>query len=194
MCSSRIRRPRRGLGAVVVHVVMEHVVGEIARQETGAEREVSGIAGHQVEAVDEQRGQGDAHRGGHYQPHRIVGMVVVDPVDDPMQSGADAAVGLEMEHDAVQPVLGQRPEQVAAEQVEDGQPACATDHALHEHERDRRPEQDRRHARVHARELVEQVRIEHARRGAHELAAAQPLELVGGEVAEILTLLGRHTP
>ena len=41
-------------------------------------------------------------------------MVVVDAVDDEVQPRPDAIFGLEVEHHPVQPVLGQRPEQVSA--------------------------------------------------------------------------------
>ena len=98
-----------------------------------------------------------------------------------MQPCADALLGLEVEHDPVQPVLGQRPEQVAAERATAASPSrrrarsARTTTRKHDH----RAEQDRRHRRVHARELVEQVGVEHARRGAQHVAAAQALELVG---------------
>ena len=42
-------------------------------------------------------------------------MVVVDAVDDPVQPRPDALLRLEVEHQAVHPVLGQRPEEIAAE-------------------------------------------------------------------------------
>ncbi len=41
-------------------------------------------------------------------------MLVVDAVDDPVQPRAEPMVGLEVEHDAVQPVLEQRPKRVPA--------------------------------------------------------------------------------
>ena len=85
-------------------------------------------------------------------------MIVVDAVDDPVQARTDALLGLEVEHDPVQPVLGQRPEQVAAEDPHDRPPARAADHSLDQQDRDHRTEQDRRHGRMHARELVEQSR------------------------------------
>ena len=78
------------LGPVVVHVVMQHVVAQVSAQEARAEGQERRAAEHQVEAVDEQRGQRDAQRRRHDQPHRVVGMVVVHAVDDPVQPGADA--------------------------------------------------------------------------------------------------------
>ena len=43
----------------------------------------------------------------------VVGVVVVDAVDDEVEPAADRVVGLPVEDLAVQPVLGQRPDQRA---------------------------------------------------------------------------------
>ena len=87
-------------------------------------------------------------------------------------------LGLEVEHDPVQPVLGQRPEQVAAEQPQGVSPARPVDEALDQQNTIAGHEQDRRHRRVHARELVEQVGVEHPRRGLEDLAAAQAVQIL----------------
>ena len=42
-------------------------------------------------------------------------MVVVDAVDDPVEPGAEAVLGLEVEDQPVHPVLRERPEDVAGE-------------------------------------------------------------------------------
>ena len=62
---------------------------------------------------DERERHGGRRR--HDEPQRVVGMVVVDAVDHPVQPGADPVLGLEVEDDAVQPVLRQRPDGVAAQ-------------------------------------------------------------------------------
>src|ERR1039458_10563577 len=50
---------QRGLGAMMVHVVVQHVVGQIASQEGGAEGKEGRSAQHQIEAVYEDRRQRD---------------------------------------------------------------------------------------------------------------------------------------
>ena len=47
-------------------------------------------------------------------------MVVVDAVDDPVHPRAEALLGLEVEHDPVQPVLEQRPQRVATDRQPGG--------------------------------------------------------------------------
>ena len=49
-------------------------------------------------------------------------MIVVDAVDHPVQPGADAVLGLEVEDDPVQPVLEQGPDDVADEREPDRVP------------------------------------------------------------------------
>ena len=46
----------------------------------------------------------------HHQPQLVVGMVVVDAVDDEVHAAAEGVVGLPVEDEPVQPVLGQRPD------------------------------------------------------------------------------------
>ena len=74
-----------------------------------------GIRGRRSEDEDEQpeeeRGQRDARARGHHQPQAVVGVVVVDAVDDEVEAGADRVVGLPVEDEAVQPVLRQRPDE-----------------------------------------------------------------------------------
>jgi hypothetical protein len=49
----------RGLRTVVVHVVVQHVVGQVARQEPGGEGQPAGRAEHEREDPQEQRRQRD---------------------------------------------------------------------------------------------------------------------------------------
>ena len=76
-------------------------------------------------------------------------MLVVDAVRDVVEAGSDRMLGLPVEDDAVDHVLAQRPEQVAAGDQPDRIPADAVDEAEHERGEDHRAEQNRRHGRVH---------------------------------------------
>ena len=51
--------------------------------------------------------------GRHHEPHPVVRMVVMDAVDDEVEPAADRVVGLPVEDQTVQPVLGERPDQRA---------------------------------------------------------------------------------
>ena len=56
-------------------------------------------------------------------------MIVVDAMDDPVQARTDPVVRLEVEDDPVQPVLGQRPDQVATGHPGDDPHADVVDEA-----------------------------------------------------------------
>ena len=90
-------------------------------------------------------------------------MVMVDAVNDPVQARSDPALGLEVEGEAVDGVLAQRPEDVAADgaadRLEHGDPLQREDRERH----DRGHEEQRHNDRVNARQLVEDARLEHLR-------------------------------
>jgi len=164
--------------AVVVQRVVQHVVDEVAGEEAGRDRPGHRRAEDQHEREHEQRRQWDRHGRRHDQSQRIVGMVVVDAVHHPVQPRADAVLRLEMEDAAVDPVLAEGPEEVAAGDLDQRRP----DRRLrqrqdHEH-RHRRSEDQRRHRRMDARELVEPRPAEHRRRGAQPLGARGELRVV----------------
>ena len=95
-------------------------------------------------------------------------MVVVDAVDHEVHPAPEVVVGLEVEHDPVQPVLRQRPEEVAAGDPGQRDHAGATE-AEHGQQADRGPEQDQRDERMDPGEEVQEVRLEHLRRGFENL-------------------------
>ncbi len=150
---------------------MGHVVGEVTGYKAGAERRRVVGADHEVERGDDDHADRNAHRGGHDEAHRVVWVVVVDAVDDPVKACADPILGLEVKDDPVQPVLEERPRQVAADEEagedEHGEMLKGEDR---EHN-DRRREDDHRHRRMHAREEVEQAGVEHPRRRAQRVCA-----------------------
>ena len=70
----------------------------------------AGVPKISAEGEEEERRQRDRDRRRHHQPHLVVGMVVVDAVDDEVHAAAEGVVGLPVEDEPVQPVLGQRPD------------------------------------------------------------------------------------
>ncbi len=115
MCRSRSIRPERATRAEVVDVVVDHVVGEVAGEESSAESGRIASAEDQKEDPEHERPQRDADRRWHHQAQRVVRMIVVDAVDDPVHPRAEALLRLEVEDDPVQPVLEQRPQRIAGE-------------------------------------------------------------------------------
>ena len=103
----------------VVDVEVGEVVGQVAREEARAEAQRGARGQHEVEREHEDRAQ--RQRGGrrHHEPQGVVRMVVVDAVEHPVQPGPDAALGCVVEDDAVQPVLRQRPGQIARKRRRD---------------------------------------------------------------------------
>jgi hypothetical protein len=99
-------------------------------------------------------------------------VVVVHAVDDPVQPRAEPLLGLEVEDHAVDPVLRQRPEEVAAHEQADHRKGGDALRGEHDQDHDRRHEDEHRHGRVDARQLVEQFVLEHPRRGAEQVGSA----------------------
>ena len=93
--------------------------------------------------------------GGITEPHRVVGVVVVDAVDDPVQPCAELALRLEMEDRAVDPVLGERPERVPAEEAEPRLPQRKASERECSENDDRRGEEKQRRDGPAPRESVE---------------------------------------
>ena len=102
----------------VMKRVVEHVVEQVSEEEPRGGRH----PGARSERADEQReeagGERDRDDGRHHGPERIVGVVVVDAVEDPVQPRAEPALRFEMEDRAVDPVLGEGPERISPEEAE----------------------------------------------------------------------------
>jgi hypothetical protein len=84
----------------------------------------------------------------------------------------EALLGLEVEHQPVQPVLEQGPDRVARRQQADRAEQADPGQRPDRQRDDRRPEDQDRHHRVHAREGVEQAGLEHRRRGTQDVGPA----------------------
>src|SRR5665811_805629 len=103
------------LGHEVVHVVVRVVVEEVAGDEAAEERVRGGRAEDQGEGEEEERRQRDRDGRRHHQPQLVVGVVVVDAVDDEVHAPPEGVVGLPVEDQPVQPVLRQCPDPDPAE-------------------------------------------------------------------------------
>jgi hypothetical protein len=91
-------------------------------------------------------------------------MVVVDAVDHPVQAHPELAVErLEVEDRAVQPVLEQRPEDVARHEQHEALHGPHAAQARHEQDGDDGHEDQRRDRRVDTRERIQQPALEHRR-------------------------------
>ena len=68
-------------------------------------------------------------------------MVVVDAMDDPVQARSDPVLGLEVEDDPVQPVLGKRPQEVATQRKTGHLEVVHAPRGVHEQAHDDRHEE-----------------------------------------------------
>jgi len=153
----------------MVHVVVRVVVDQVAEDEAGEERVGGGRAEDQREAEEEERRERDRDGRWHHQPQLVVGMVVVDAVDDEVHLTPEGVVWLPMEDEPVQPVLGQGPDRDAGQAEPDQlQRAVAARRAEPLHSHHHRHEDDRRDRRMHPGEEVEEVAVEQLR-GRREL-------------------------
>jgi hypothetical protein len=150
----------------MVEVVVRVVVDQVAGDEAGEEREGGGRPEDQDVGPEEEGRQRDAHGRRHHEPHRVVGMVVMDAVDDAVEPVAAAELRLPVEDEPMQPVLGHGPDPEAREDQQGGlEPAEAAidpdpDSADHDGNED-----DRRNRGMDAGEEVEEPALEHRRRG-----------------------------
>src|SRR5215208_7950710 len=95
---------------------------------------------------EEESGEWNADGGGHDQPHRVVGMVVVDAVDDEVEAVAAPELGLPVEEEPMEPVLGQRPDADTDGNEQDGGAGGKTPVDAQPNSGDQdRDEDDRRH-------------------------------------------------
>ncbi len=114
-----------------------------------------------VKAKKKSSGERDRHCRRHHQAQLVVRVVVVDAVDDEVHAPAEGVVGLPVEDEAVQPVLGQRPDRDPAEaQPDQGERSVAAVRAQPLHRDDDGDEDDRRDRRVHPGEEVEEFALE----------------------------------
>ena len=185
--------PQRPARTEVVQVVVRHVIRQVTGVEARRDAGRVTVSESHVEEPEQQRRERHAHGRRHDQPQRIVGMVVVHAVDDPVQARTQSLLRFEVKHEPVQPVLEQRPQRIAA-----GRQTHRDRHALHRepprgHHHDQRREDQDGHDRVHARERVQQARLEHRRRGAQHFGATALLiaHVLGPAHAAIL-LPGRR--
>ena len=149
----------------MVHVVVQHVVDEVAGEEAGRERGTPAAAEHQRRrAGQNSAASGIDTDGGITSRIGSFGWSWWTPWMIQCSRAPMPVLGLEVEDDAVQPVLGQRPEQVAADRPED--PAVRPEIAVvhREEPEDQRAEEQHGHARVHPGQLVERRRLEDPRR------------------------------
>jgi hypothetical protein len=154
------------LRRVVVDVVVGVVVAQVPEDESGEGRERVRSAEDQHVEPEEERGERDADGGRHHQPHRVVGVVVMDAVDDEVEPVAAPELRLPVEQQPVQPVLGQGPDRDPREEEQRG---CPDRQAPVDPEPDppdhHRHEDDRWDRGVDAGEEVEEAALEHRRRG-----------------------------
>ena len=147
--------PELGLRHEVVDVVVGVVVDQVAEDEAGEEGE-AGVAEDQPEGEQEEPRQRDRDRGRHHQAHAVVRVVVVDAVDDEVHTATDRVVGLPVEDEAVQPVLGQGPDRCSGQGQQDQLPdrvAAVDPQPLHRD--DHRDEDDSRDRGVDPGEEIE---------------------------------------
>jgi len=91
------------------------------------------------------------------------------------KSGTEPVIRLEVEDDAVNPVLAERPDAVAAKDSERRLQRAHVVERAHREDDDRRPKDERHDRGMDAREAVERPRLEERRRGAERLGPGRGL-------------------
>lgn len=146
---------------VMVHVEVQHVVDQVAGEESASENHPDSAWQRSVETHQEQRCQRNACRWGHYKPHWVIGMVVVDSVDHEVEPMSPRVVCIKVKDDSVQPILSQSPEQPSGSE----NASCRGDSGFcgsrNRQIADRRDKDDHRHRGVNSRKLVQGVGLKH---------------------------------
>ena len=139
----------------MVHVIMDHVIGEIAGREAGKDRPCQRKAEDKCDYTEGGKQDRAAEQDRHDEPQRVVRMVVMHAVNEEMQTLAELARDLPMEEIAVAQIFGQRPNDVTEEHAaKRGREARPCEAQIGEKRNDGRIDV-KRHAPVHARQLVE---------------------------------------
>ena len=146
--------------AMVMESKMRHVVGEVSPEKPCADRPRKRCPQNQNEEHEKCRRERQRERGRKDEALGIVRVLVVDAVDDPVHACPQTAPGLEVEHSAVEPILDERPEEVAADDAKqdlgDREPAESENREDH----DRGAEDQHGDSGVHARDSVDRSRLE----------------------------------
>ena len=148
----------------VVQREVHHVVEQVAGEEAGARSPRVGCAENDVEQSEEACCERERERRRQHETLWIVRMVVMHAVDHPVQARADSVRRLEVEDRTMSPVLAERPERVAADQLHDDLPVRLTVERDSGEDEDGRQEDHGRDRRVHAGQPVERRRLEDRRR------------------------------
>ena len=164
-----LAQPLSQLGprGVMVHVVVRVVVEQVSEDESSEDRVGAGRAEDQRVDPEEEGGERHADRRRHHEPQAVVGMVVVNSVDDEVQTAPDRVVGLPVEDEPVEPVLGQGPDhEPERDQQAEADRAVTAVGGQPDGRYDDRHEDDRRDRRVNPREEVEEAVLKQGRRRA----------------------------
>src|SRR6266852_704465 len=176
--------PDRGAGHRVVQVVVRQVVPDVSGDQAREERVVQVHAQRRLEREPEQERDDRGHRGRHHQTVGVVGVVVVDAMDQPrgVALPLDPAVRLPVEDPAVQDVLEERPAEHAQREHAEERPArqLRIVRSVHEQPRRVRPPEEHHVPGAHAGEiLLDPVDPEHPR-----ASAARVIEVGTGNEVE----------
>ena len=150
-----------------MHAIIDHIAADESRQHRPAEHAA------EQQADDGERQQHDRRRQQrrHHEAQRIARVDVMHAVDQKLEARPESERQREhrMEQIAMAEIFGQRPGDVADKKAKrDSGGALQRQRIDRQAENDRRVD-DHRRQMMHARELVEQVALEQARRGAELL-------------------------
>jgi hypothetical protein len=144
---------------------MNHVVAEISEEQT-CERGGRQASENPEEKSVKHDGERDADDWRHDQPAGILRIIVVHAVNQKVQFLSPSAPGFIMENAPVHNVFDQRPDEEAEREQPGGSPdrqPTLSDRQI-EHVADRRHVDHQRSHRVHVREELHEVALEHADR------------------------------
>lgn len=148
--------------AEVVNCVMGKVIGKITRDEPCKERReiTSAKYFHETEVEHDRERYADYRR--HNESRRVVRIVMVNAMEHEMDFLPPSAFRDEVEHEPVKDVFGETPDENADH--EEGKDVIDAESEFDrpvEHQRDYREVNDSRNGRMHMRQELEKVILEH---------------------------------
>ena len=135
---------------------MQHVIAHIADDEAGQNREDEILPKRQPQHAIRCGHDGHAHQGRHHQTERIVGVFVMNSVNQEVHASSDRRSRMRVKQEAVAEIFHQRPDKISGETECDR--LCnrqGAERKIQQRRRDRRVD-DQRNEVMHTRHLVEQ--------------------------------------
>src|SRR5438034_4456912 len=149
--------------------VMEHVIANVTENQPGKHGRRKASKNQKKQTVEKKR-EWNAYARRHNEPPRIVGIIMMDAVNNVVQSFSQTRFRFVMEYVPVDEIFDQRPEQNAQQKqrCDRNERQLALPKRDVKHVADDRQVQNQRNRRMHPRKELHEIALEHPNRRSEE--------------------------